>query len=239
MEFNLLTRKRMRFNMQVIWQSLYWYFNFSLSLRDVSQMLAERGIEVHHSSVFRWISKFTSELEKMFRKHKLPVNTSWRVDETYIKIKGKDRYLYRAVDTRGNTIDFLLTHRRNFKAATRFFNKLIKSSGLPSKVNTDKSGANRAALDSVNESNRNRIKTSDGKYLNNMVEQDHRFIKKRIRPMLGFKTFKSARVILAGIEMLRMIAKGQCGFAPLFHRTLSDTFWILVKSIRNSVSKAT
>lgn len=229
----MFTRKRMRFNMQIIWQSLFWYFKFTLSMRDIVLMLKDRGVEVSHVSIFNWITKFTPELEKQFRKYKLPVNHSWRIDETYIKIKGKDRYLYRAVDKLGNTIDFLLTFRREKGAAERFFNKSIQNHGIPAKANVDKSGANMAALDFVNESNRNRIEVRQQKYLNNIVEQDHRFIKKKTKSLLGFKAFYSAKNILAGVEILHMIFKNQSGYMPLFNQDPQNAYWSLVHAIKN------
>ena len=131
------------------------------------------------------------------------------MDETYVSIKGKWKYLYRAVDKSGLTVDFILTARRDRDAALRFLNKAIKSNQKPSKINIDKSVANKAGIKSYNKENRKRIKIRQCKYLNNIVEQDHRFIKKKIRPMLGFKSFRSAQITLGGIETLHMIHKGQ------------------------------
>ena len=143
----------------------------------------------------------------------------WRMDwsgipETYIKIKGEWKYLYRAVDKRGNTIDFLLTAKRDMKAARRFLNKAIGFNGKPSLINIDKSGANTAAIKQYNADENKRVKISQCKYLNNIVEQvvrhsDHRFIKRRVRPMLGFSSFSSAHATLAGIDLWRMLKKGQ------------------------------
>ncbi len=131
----------------------------------------------------------------------------------------------------GNTVDFLLTFRRDKKAAERFFNKSIKSHGLPAKANVDKSGANMAALDSINENNKNRITVRQQKYLNNIVKQDHRFIKKKTRSLLGFKAFYSARKILAGVEILHMIFKGQSGYLSLFNQDPLDAYWSMVEAI--------
>lgn len=225
------TLKGMRYNMEIIWRSLFWYFKFPLSLREVSLMLLDRGVEVSHVSIYKWILKFGPELEQKFRKHKLPTNLSWRVDETYIKIRGVDRYLYRAVDKCGNTIDFLLTAKRDLKAARRFFKKAIRKNGIPAKTTMDKSGANLAAAEDINEDLKTKaFKIRQNKYQNNIVEQDHRFIKKRIRPMLGFKNFHSAKIILAGIEVLHMIFKNQSGYLPLLHQDPSEAFWALVLS---------
>ena len=150
-------------------------------------------------------------LEGKFRKRKKPVNGSWRMDETYIKVKGKWVYLYRAVDKYGDTIDYMLRAKRDKRAAKAFFQKAIKSSGRPIKVNIDKSGSNTSALNSINKplSQEDQIEIRQNKYLNNRIEGDHRFIKKRTRPMLGFKSFRSAAKTIAGIELLHMIKKGQ------------------------------
>ncbi|HZV82611.1 MAG TPA: IS6 family transposase, partial [Geobacteraceae bacterium] len=140
---------------------------------------------------------------------KYPVGNSWRMDETYIKINGQWKYLYRAVDKAGQTIDFLLTAHRNKKAALRFFKKAVRQHGLPAKVTIDKSGANTAALDALIGETETTIEIRQSKYLNNLVEQDHRAVKRIVRPMLGFHSFQSARVTLSGIELMHMIKKGQ------------------------------
>jgi len=152
---------------------------------------------------------YAPRIEKAFRKNKKRVGHRWRLDETYIKIKGEWKYLYRAVDKQGNTIDFLLTAKRDRKAAGRFLKKAIGSSGKPSLINIDKSGANTAAIKQYNRDENKRIKIRQCKSLNNIVEQDPRFFKRLIRPMLGFKSFRSAQATLAGIELWRMLKKGQ------------------------------
>lgn len=133
------------------------------------------------------------------------------MDETYIKVKGQWKYLYRAVDTSGQTIDFLLTAKRDAAAALRFFRKAIRHHSEPEVVTIDKSGANTAALSTLNadKSDEEKISIRQNKYLNNLIEQDHRNIKRRIRQMLGFKSFRRAQTILAGIELTHMIRKGQ------------------------------
>jgi transposase-like protein len=146
----------------------------------------------------------------MFRKGKMrPVDTSWRMDETYIKIHGQWKYLYRAVDKNGQTIDFLLTAHRNKKAALRFFRKAIRQHGLPDKVTIDQSGANKADLEELQEETGHTIEIRQSKYLNNLIEQDHRAIKRMVRPMFGFKTSNSAYCTLRGVELMHMIKKGQ------------------------------
>ena len=148
-------------------------------------------------------------LEKQFRAHKRTVGSSWRLDETYVKVKGAWKYLYRAVDKAGATVDFLMTAKRDRKAALRFLRKAIRHNGTPQKITIDKSGANKAAIESYNADHKAGIEMRQIKYLNNIVEQDHRAIKRQTRPMLGFKSFWSAAVTLAGIEIMHMIRKGQ------------------------------
>ena len=191
-------------------------------------MLAERGVEVDHSSFYRWVQKFTPQLEAAFRKgKKRPVGQSWRMDETYIKIKGQWKYLYRAVDQEGQTIDFLLTAHRDQKSARRFFKKAIRQHGLPAKVTIDKSGANTAAIEALKEETGHAIEIRQNKYLNNLVEQDHRAVKRIVRPMLGFKTFHSARITLQGIELLHMIKKGQMIMAEGTNLSAAGQFYSL------------
>ena len=205
----MISFKRMRFPSEIIMQCVYWYCRYSLSYRDLEEMMKDRGVDVDHSTINDWVIKFLPQLEVEFRKRKKKVGTSWRADETYIKVNGKWKYLYRAVDKDGNTIDFLLTAKRNLKAAKRFFKKAIDNNGTPEKINIDKSGANKAGIEQYNAENSSNIEIRQCKYLNNNVEQDHRFIKKIIRSMLGFKNFFSAKITLAGIEIIRMIKKNQ------------------------------
>jgi putative transposase len=173
-------------------------------------MMEERGVEVDHSSIYRWVQKFTLQLEAALRKErKRPVSKSWKMDETDIQIKGQWRYLYRTVDRDGQTVDFLLTAHRDQQAALRFFRKAVRQHGLPDQVTIDKSGANAAALEALQEETSHKIEIRQSKYLNNFVEQDHRAIKRIVRPMLGFKTFNSACCTLCGIELMHMIKKRQ------------------------------
>jgi putative transposase len=155
------------------------------------------------------VFKYVLLLEQEFRTHKRPAGPNWRMDETYVRVKGSWKYLYRAVDKAGATVDFLLTAKRDRKAALRFLRKAIKWNGTPEKVTIDKSGANTAALERHHAETETSIEIRQIKYLNNIVEQDHRAIKRLVRPMLGFKSFRSAAMTLAGIELMRMIRKGQ------------------------------
>jgi len=201
--------KRLHYPLDVILLCVRWYVACSLSLRNLEEMMAERGIEVDHSSVHRWVIKLVPLFEKAFRKRKRPVGKSWRVDETYVKVKGQWKFLYRAVDKEGNTVDFLLRAHRDKAAARRYFEKAIDQNGAPETVTVDKSGANLAALEALNAERTTPIKIRQNKYLNNIIEQDHRAIKRIIRPTLGFKNFRCARITLSGIELMHMIRKGQ------------------------------
>ena len=195
----------------IIMVCLYMKFRFSLSYRDIEELCQLRGLTIDHATLQRWVIRFASLLEGRFRSRKKAVNVSWRMDETYIKVNGQWTYLYRAVDRYGATIDFLLRKKRDKQAAKSFFKKSIKQHGKPDKINVDKSGANKAALDEINQfyDESSKIIIRQNKYLNNMVEQDHRFIKKRTKPCLGFKSFHGARQTIKGIEILHMIKKGQ------------------------------
>ncbi|MPW23232.1 IS6 family transposase [Paraburkholderia sp. CNPSo 3157] len=201
-----------------------WYVAYPLSLRHLEQMMAERGIAVDHSTVHRRAVKLLPVLEKAFRRRKRPVGKSWRMDETYIKVKGQWKYLYRAVDKTGNTVDFLLRAHRDKAAARRYFEKSIDQNGEPDTVTIDRSGANLAALEAINADREAPINIRQSKYLNNVVEQDHRAIKRRT---LGFKTFRCARILLAGIEVMHMIAKGQMKCASGTHPSAAEQFYDL------------
>ena len=224
-----MTFKGYRFPKELILLSVRWYLRYGLSYRDLEEMLRERGASPDHTSIFRWVQRFTPQLLEAFKSRKAPVGGRWRMDETYIKVKGQARYLYRAVDKNGDTVDFLLTARRDRDAARRFLEKAVKNNGVPSLVNIDKSGANQAGIEDYNESlgfGPPDIEVRQCKYLNNIVEQEHRNVKRRIRPMLGFKSFWTARVVLGGIELVHMLRKGQ--LAPDAQKpslTAADAFY--------------
>jgi len=196
---------------EMIMTCLYFKFRYALSYRDIEELCKIRGFVIDHSNIQRWVEKFTPLLDKRLKTRKHGVNSSWRMDETYIKVKGQWCYLYRAVDKFGFTIDFMLRAKRDAVAAKAFFKKAIKQHGKPLKVNVDKSGANKAALESINNDydEDQKIEIRQNKYLNNMIEQDHRFIKRRTKPALGYKSFNGARQTIAGIEIVHMIKKGQ------------------------------
>jgi putative transposase len=220
--------KRLHYPFDVMLMCVRWYVANGLSVRNLEEMMAERGIEVDHSTVHRWAIKLLPILEKAFRRRKRPVGKSWRVDATYIKIKGKWKYLYRAVDKAGQTVDFLLRGQRDKAAAQRYFDKSIDQNGEPQTITIDKSGANLAALEALNAERDTPIKIRQNKYLNNIIDQDHRAIKRRTRPMLGFKTFRCARILLGGIELMHMIKKGQLKDSGN-GQTPADLFYSLTK----------
>jgi putative transposase len=202
-----------------------WYVAYSLSYRDVEELMLERGVEVDHSTINRWVVHYSPNLLSEFKNKKKKTGISWRMDETYIKIKGAWHYLYRAVDKEGDTIDFMLSKKRDKDAARKFFKKAIKSSGKPLKINMDKSGANRTGVEEINKNLSKKIEVQQVKYLNNIVEQDHRFIKKKINPMMGFKSFNSANATLEGIELHHMLKKKQMMNAE--NKTIFEQFYSL------------
>jgi transposase, IS6 family len=201
------------FTAEVIVWAVRWYLMFPISYRDLELMLSDRGVTVDHTTIFRWIQAYAVELEKRIRPHLRMSNGSWRVDEIYIKVKGRWTYLYRAVDKCGQTIDFLLSAKRDAAAAKRFLSKAL---GQPHTVNprtitVDKNPSYpRAVADMKKDAELwRRSRLRQVKYLNNIVEQDHRRIKRLTGPGLGFAGFWTARRTLAGFEAMAMIRKGQ------------------------------
>jgi len=199
------------FPKEIIMTGIRWYVSYSLSYRQVKEFLEERGISVDHATINRWVVKFSPILEKRFRKNKKTFLKSWRMDETYIKVKGKWHYYYRAVDKEGKTIDFYLSRTRDKKAAKFFLQKAIWHGNIPIKINVDKYMASFVAIQNINEglSESEKIEITQIKMKNQIIEQDHRFIKKITKPMLGFKSFISAEATLKGIELNHMLRKRQ------------------------------
>ena len=216
-----------RFHSDIIMVCVRWYAAYALSYRNIEEMMTERGVFVDHSTINRWVVHYSPQLADEVKRRRRPVGKSWRLDETYVKVRGQWKYLYRAVDKTNNTVDFLLTAKRDRKAARRFLDKAIGSSGVPVKINIDKSGANTAAITSYNEDTNANIEIRQNKYLNNIVEQDHRFIKRKVRPTLGFKAFYSAQATLAGVEAAHMIKKGQLRPTYCKGRSVVDQFYAL------------
>jgi len=203
--------KGRHFDREIIVLCVRWYLTYKLSSRDLVQMMAERGIEVTHTTILRWVQRFVPEFEKRWSQYSRPVGRSWRCDETYIKVKRRWTYLYRAVDKLGRTVDFLLSARRDVAAAKRFFSKAMKKHGTPRVITLDAYAASHRAiteLQSVGTIAR-RVGIRSCKYLNNVVEQDHRRIKQRVRPMLGFERFDTATITISGIELAEKIRKQQ------------------------------
>jgi putative transposase len=186
-----------------------WYAAYPLSFRHLEEMMQERGVFVDHSTVHRWALKILPVMALIFRGRKRPVGSSWRMDETYIKVAGQWKYLYRAVDKDGDTVNFLLTAKRDLASARRYLESVINLHGLPEKIAIDKSVANTAAIKSVKDDACVDIELRQSKYLNYIVEQDHRAVKRITDPMLGFKSFWSAQKLIAGIETMHMVKKGQ------------------------------
>jgi transposase-like protein len=220
--------KGAHFPQEIILMGVRWYLAYPLSYRHVEELMEERGVLLDHATIQRWVVKYSPLLEEAFHRRKRPVWTSWRMDETYIQIKGQWYYLYRAVDKHGQTIDFLRTKQRDERAAKRFLTKAIRRHGVPEKITIDGSAANDAAIKSYNDEHGTAIVIRKRKYLKNIIEQDHRAVKRVIRPMLGFKAFYAARRTLVGIELMHMIKKKQMqGETADKGRTAAELFYSL------------
>ncbi|UIR30713.1 IS6 family transposase [Priestia flexa] len=197
----------------IILLTVRWYLRYNLSFRDVVEMMEERRLSIIHTTIMRWVHQYGPELDERVRSHLKPTNDSWRVDETYVKVKGQWMYLYRAVYSEGNTIDFYLNKTRDHKAAKRFFKKALRSFHVskPRVITVDKNPAYRMAIEELKKGKKMPvgIQIRQVKYLNNIVQQNHLFIKKRVRSMLGLKSFRTATSIICGIEAMHMIKKGQ------------------------------
>ncbi|MBT2326712.1 IS6 family transposase [Variovorax paradoxus] len=204
--------KGRHFEREIIVLCVRWYLRFKLSLRDLVEMMAERGLALAHTTIMRWVQRFVPEFEKRWNRFARKAGRSWRVDETYVKIRGRWTYLYRAVDRDGQTVDFRLSTNRDVKAAKAFFRKALKTQGRPPvSITLDGYAASHRAVRELPAQNPGwkdtRLRSS--KYLNNRIEQDHRNVKSRTKPMLGFKVFDQAAVTIAGVELLHRIRKGQ------------------------------
>lgn len=206
--------KGAHFPKDIILHAVFFYLRYGVSYRDHEEIMAERGVTVDHATLNRWVERYAGLVAEDARRRKQPADRSWRMDETYIRVKGQWVYLYRAVDNYGKTLDFMLSKRRNKPAAIKFLARAMEASGLPRKIVIDKSATNTHVIKDINRMLKRfgcpvPIEMVRIKYLNNLVEQDHRFIKRRVKPMLGFKSFTSAASTIAGIETVNMIRKGQ------------------------------
>ncbi len=200
------------FQGEIILWAVRWYCKFGISYRDLEEMLLERGVRVDHSTIYRWVQKYAPEIEKRLRWFwRRKWSSSFRVDETYVKVKGEWTYLYRAIDKRGDTLDFYLSRTRNIKAAKRFLGKVLKNHKYPRVINTDKNPTYTAAIEDLKNEGKCPMDTEHRqvKYLNNIVESDHGKLKRLIKPTLGFKSMKSAFATIKGFEVMRMFKKGQ------------------------------
>lgn len=228
--------KGRQFDQSVILLCVRWYLAYNLSLRDLEEMMAERGIMVDHTTIHRWTVRFSPLLLERFNRRKRSVTGKWHVNETYIKVRGHWMYLYRAIDTVGDTVEFWLSEQRDLPAAKHFFRKALERHGRPDRVVIDGSQTNYEAIVSCDTTNhlqdpsRRRLKPiriRRSQYLNNRIEQDHRRIKRRVRPMLGFKSTATASTILSGIEMIHMMRKRQARYAFNPNPSLAEQFEIV------------
>lgn len=201
------------FEAEIILLCVRWYLRYALSYRDLEEIMQERGLHVDHTTIYRWVQHYAPELEKRCRPHLKITSDSWRVDETYVKVKGVWKYLYRAVDSQGNTLEFLFSATRDSQAAKHFFAKALGASHTvtPRVITVDKNAAYPKAvkeLKAVGDLATSR-ELRQSKYLNNLVEQDHRFIKRLVKPGMGFFSFETAWRTLQGYEAVNMLRKGQ------------------------------
>jgi putative transposase len=220
--------KRRHFDQEIIILCVRWYITDKRSYRDLQALMAERGISVAHTTILRWVQRYVPEFEKHWQRYAQPVGRSWRVEETYIKIKGKWAYLYRSVDREGHTVDLLLSERRDIAAAKCFFAQTIKKRGIPQKITLDGYAASHVAVSELQEEGilPAKLLVRTNRYLNNLIEQDHRRVKQRVRSMLGFKRFGYAAITISGIELVHQIKKKQFDISAVCSpQTLTPQVW--------------
>ena len=198
---------------EIILLCVRWYLRYALSYRDLEEMMTERGLSVVHTTIYRWVQAYAPEIDKRCRPYLKQTNDSWRVDETYVKVRGQSMYLYRALDSAGNTLDFLLNATRSRRAAKRFFRKVLggKHITAPRVINVDKNPTYIGAVRDLKHEKMlpEKCKRRPSQYMNNIIEQEHRFVKRRIRPGLGFFSYPTAWGTIRGYEAMHMIRKGQ------------------------------
>jgi len=205
--------KGRHFEAEIIILCVRWYLRFGLSFRNLKEIMAERNLSVDHVTIWRWVQRYAPELNRRCRPELRRTKAWWRCDETYVRVAGKWTYLYRAVDSTGATIDFLLSTRRDAAAAKRFFQKALRSPGHPRPrvINVDGNPSYPKVISELKRTGElgRLCRCRPVRYLNNIVEQDHRAIKRRVRACQGFRAFHSAWRTLQGIETMNMIRKGQ------------------------------
>jgi len=213
--------KGRHFDQEIVVVCVRWYLSFKLSYRDLVAMMGERGVDLAHTTILRWVQHYTPEFEQRWKRFARSVGGSWRMDETYVKVHGAWVYLYRAVDKQGLTVDFYLSRNRDVEAAKQFLRKAVKNQRVPTKITLDAYAASHRAVREMQEDGELpcRVKVRSSQYLNNLVEQDHRRVKQRIRAMVGLKSFEAAVVTIRGIELAEKIRKRQFKTGKLGGRT--------------------
>ncbi len=203
--------KGRHFDQEIVVLCVRWYLSFKLSFRDLVAMMRERGISLAHTTILRWVQHYSPEFEKRWKRYARSVGGSWRMDETYVRVRGEWMYLYRSVDKAGKTVEFLLSRKRDVNAAKVFLRKAMKGQRTPTKITLDAYAASHRAVADLKDAGElpKRVQVRTSKYLNNIVEQDHRRVKQRLRPMLGLKSFRTAARVISGIELAEKIKKGQ------------------------------
>ena len=212
--------KGRHFDQEIVVLCVRWYLSFKLSFRDLVAMMRERGISLAHTTILRWVQHYSPEFEKRWKRYARSVGGSWRMDETYVRVRGEWMYLYRSVDKAGKTVEFLLSRKRDVNAAKVFLRKAMKGQRTPTKITLDAYAASHRAVADLKDAGElpKRVQVRTSKYLNNIVEQDHRRVKQRLRPMLGLKSFRTAARVISGIELAEKIKKGQFQIGKLSGR---------------------
>ena len=203
--------KGRHFDQEIVVLYVRWYLSFKLSFRDLVTMMSERGLKMAHTTILRWVQRDSPEFERRWKRYTRSVGGSWRMDETYV------RYLYRAVDKLGMTVDFLLSLTRDGNAAKTFLRKAITGQRIPTKITLDAYAASQRTVGDLkgNDELPKRVRVRTGKYLNNTIEQDHWRVKQRLGPMLGLKSFQTAAIVIGGFELAEKIKKGRFKISKL------------------------
>ena len=220
--------KGRHFDQEIVILCVRWYLSYKLSFRDLVAMMGERGLGIAHTTILRWVQHYAPEFTKRWDRFARVVGGSWRMDETYVKVRGEWTYLYRAVDKAGKTVEFHLSRKRDVNAAKAFLRKAMRNERIPVKITLDAYAASHRAVADLKDSGElpTRVQVRTSKYLNNRIEQDHRRIKQRLRPMLGLKIFQTAAVVLGGIELAEKIKKGQFKIGKLGgHAATMPALW--------------